>query len=102
MTTIMTMTTLEKLRPEIKPAQVSDSEWGKSKCDKSPTGSHWFVQVQENSNKLRCRFCGKSYTAVWSTGQWPKKDKTKSSPDSPDSLDSSGKKLGRPRKTHVE
>jgi len=62
---------MERLRPEVKPEKVSDLEWEKSKCDKSPTGSHWFVP--ENFSELRCHFCGKSHTEVWGIGQGPKK-----------------------------
>lgn len=31
---------LDRLRLEVKPAEISDHEWEKSKCDESPTGSH--------------------------------------------------------------
>lgn len=78
---------MDRLRPEVKPEHVSDSEWENSKCDKSPTGSHWFVS--RSSNVFRCYFCEKSHTVVWGTGQKPEKDKT---------LDKLGRKPGRPGK----
>ena len=74
---------IERLRPEVKPEEISDQEWKKSKCDQSPTGSHWFVP--ESATNLRCCFCGQCHTEVWDTGQWPNKGKL------------SGKSRGRSR-----
>ena len=65
------MEAIERLRPEVKPEKVSDLEWEKSECAKSPTGSHWFVP--ENSSELKCRFCRKSHNKIWGTGQRLKK-----------------------------
>ena len=65
------MKAIQRIRPGLKPEGVTALEWEKSKCDKSPTGSHWFLP--ENSSELRCCFCRKSHTEVWGTGQRSKK-----------------------------
>ncbi len=61
----------ERLRPEVKPEKISDLEWEQSKCDKSPTGAHWFVPAP--GGELECYFCEKFHTKVWGTGQRSKK-----------------------------
>ncbi len=83
----------EKLRPEVKPEKVSDLEWKKSGCDKSPTESHWFVPA---AGELKCRFCGKSHVEVWGTGQSSEKGAKETG--------KAGKhrKRGRPRKDEMK
>lgn len=55
---------MERLRPEVKPKEVSDRDWERSACDKSPTGSHYFL-LSGAPPDGPCKYCGQFHSEVY-------------------------------------
>ena len=55
---------VKRLRPDVKPESVSDKEWERSACDKSPTGSHYFL-LSGTPPDGPCKYCGQFHPEVY-------------------------------------